>query len=71
MSIDANAVVTFLIFIGLQTGALVFYSGVVAAMLRNHDKRQEKTEAIVEKHSVTIAQLVGREEAQHGKLVCD
>jgi hypothetical protein len=44
MTFDPGACATLIVFGAMQTGALIFFAGVVATQLRNHDRRIEKVE---------------------------
>lgn len=48
----------------VTSGALIFYAGVVLAMLRNHDRRIDKNEAATEKLQSDVAYLRGKEGIQ-------
>jgi uncharacterized membrane protein len=60
MQLDSNIIATLLVFLAGQTIALIFYAGVVCAMLRNHDKRLDKNEAALEHISLIAAQLAAK-----------
>jgi uncharacterized membrane protein len=64
MQLDSNIISTLLVFLAGQTIALIFYAGVVCAMLRNHDKRLDKTEATLTKFAVIAAQLAAKQGIQ-------
>jgi len=61
MQIDQNAVATVVIFIAAQTGALVFFAGMVTVTLRNYGERITKTEERSERTELTLTKLASRE----------
>jgi hypothetical protein len=44
MLTDQGAITAIIIFGATQTGALIFFAGIVATQLRNHDRRLDKVE---------------------------
>ena len=44
-----------------QTGALIFFAGVVAFTMKDHARRIEKTEDKCERCSITVARLAQKE----------
>jgi hypothetical protein len=61
MQIDSAGTVALVIFFATNTGALVFYCGVVASILRNHDRRLDKLEDATHTAPCITAQLALKE----------
>jgi hypothetical protein len=68
MQLDQNAVVTIIVFIAAQTGALIFYAGAVFSMMRNHDRRLDKNEDRIDKLSTSVYTLNGRAGIQNERI---
>ncbi len=56
-----DAQVALLIFGAAQTGALIYFAGVISATVRNHDARIEKLETGHLENLKAVSQLTGRE----------
>jgi len=61
MQIDQNAFVTLLVFVATQTGALIFFAGVVTVTLRGHGERLDKNDEWRDRTERTVIQLATRE----------
>jgi sensor domain CHASE-containing protein len=57
---DSNVAVTIAIFLAAQTGALIFYAGVMITMLRSHEKRLDNIEA-EQRAQRLLPQPIGKE----------
>jgi hypothetical protein len=64
MQLDSGAISTILVFAAAQTGALIFYAGVMLAMIRNHDRRLDKNEDRVDALSASVSKIAGSEGIQ-------
>ena len=58
---DAGALTTVGVFIAAQTGSLIFFGGIVAATLRQHDRRLDKVENKCDGCSKVVAQIQVKE----------
>jgi hypothetical protein len=61
---NQEALVMLIIFVATQTGALIYFAGVIAATMRDHEARLTKNEATDEKLLLLVAQLATREGIQ-------
>ncbi len=61
MQLDPDAITTIVIFIAAQTGALIFYAGVMLFTVRNHEKLLTDVEAKQEKTHTTVVKLATKE----------
>lgn len=59
--LSPDAIAAVCIFLATQTGALIFFAGVVSWTLRNHDKRLDKNEARCEGCLRVVTQLATKE----------
>jgi hypothetical protein len=68
MRLDPSAVATLIVFIAAQTGALIFYAGVMLTMMRDHDKRLDKGEDRTDRLSAAVYTLNGRAGIQNERI---
>lgn len=61
MQVETEVVRQLMLLAVVQTGALIFYCGIVAATLRNHDKRLDIVEKDQKQQSAKVAQIAGKE----------
>jgi NADH:ubiquinone oxidoreductase subunit 2 (subunit N) len=61
MVIDSTGTAAIIIFLATYAGMLLFYCGVVANILRNHDRRLEKLEDVSHTPPCVTAQLTLKE----------
>jgi hypothetical protein len=53
------------IFLAAQTGALIFFAGIVAATLRGHENRITSIEAMLREYMLGMAQTQEKREADY------
>jgi hypothetical protein len=59
MQFDPGATAIILTFVAAQTGALIFFAGVVSRVIKDHDRRHDETEARVETLADNVSLLQG------------
>lgn len=60
----AGTWVTIAVFLTAQTGALIYYAGVLSSTVRAHESRIDKVESKQEKLIETVGELTGWRQAQ-------
>jgi hypothetical protein len=61
LQLSPDAIATIVVFIAAQTGALIFFAGVVAFTLKNHDRRLTTNETDCKECRRTVIQLATKE----------
>jgi hypothetical protein len=61
VTVSLSELTPILLFAAAQTGALIFFAGVVAFTLKDHARRHSETETKLDKVSLTVAKLAQKE----------
>jgi hypothetical protein len=68
MQLDSTALATIGIFLAAQTGALIFFAGVVAAALKSYDHRLNIIEAECRERLKTACNFSATREARYEQI---